>query len=253
MYVPRVALTDANLLFERLKDDRKNWILSDPSDTSPSRLRIGALSVNNGRLRYVDHGIPFDLLVDASTFDPMVDEQVKNADARPKNDRYSTRYTFKGKYHDATFSGKALTGEVLSFQESGVMFPIWGNLVAGTTKLHIEGSIADAANISGIDVLLQIEGQTLANLYPFLLLPLPASPPYNLRGNLKLKGHRYTMDDLAGKIPNMRCNGLPFASIHRPVTQSNARSALFTFVEWLVPQGTHRARFPSPAPANQDS
>jgi uncharacterized protein involved in outer membrane biogenesis len=200
VYIPRVALTDANLLFERLKDDRKNWILSDPSDTSPSRLRIGALSVSNGRLRYVDHGIPFDLLVDASTFDPMVDEQVKNADARPKNERYSTRYTFKGKYHDATFSGKALTGEVLSFQESGVMFPIWGNLVAGTTKLHIEGSIADAANISGIDVMLQIEGRTLANLYPFLLLPLPASPPYNLRGNLKLKGHRYTMDNLAGKI-----------------------------------------------------
>jgi uncharacterized protein involved in outer membrane biogenesis len=150
VYVPRVALTDANFLFERLKDDRKNWILSDPSDTSPSRLRIGALSVDKGRLRYVDHGIPFELLVDASTFDPTVDEQVKNADARPKNERYSTRYTFKGKYHDATFAGKALTGEVLSFQESGVMFPIWGNLVAGTTKLHIEGSIADAANISGI-------------------------------------------------------------------------------------------------------
>jgi len=139
VYVPRVALTDANLLFERLKDDRKNWILSEPSDTSPSRFRIGALSVDKGRLRYVDHGIPFELLVDASTFDPTVDEQVKNADARPKNDRYSTRYTFKGKYHDATFAGKALTGEVLSFQESGVMFPVWGSLVAGTTKLHIEG------------------------------------------------------------------------------------------------------------------
>jgi len=200
VYVPRVALTDANFLFERLKDDRKNWILSDPSDTSPSRFRIGALSVDQGRLRYVDHGIPFELLVDASTFDPTVDEQVKNADTRPKNERYSTRYTFKGKYHDATFAGKALTGEVLSFQESGVMFPIWGNLVAGTTKLHIEGSIADAANISGIDVALQIEGQTMANLYPFLLLPLPASPPYSLRGNLKLKGHRYTMENLAGKI-----------------------------------------------------
>src|SRR5690349_7788801 len=80
------------------------------------------------------------------------------------------------------------------------MFPLWGNLVAGTTKLHVEGTIADAANISGIDVALQIKGQTLANLYPFLLLPLRASPPYMLRGSLKLKGHRYTMDNLAGKI-----------------------------------------------------
>ncbi|RZL95844.1 MAG: AsmA family protein [Variovorax sp.] len=79
-------------------------------------------------------------------------------------------------------------------------FPVKGQLDAGTTYVAIEGVIADAADISGIDVNLRIEGQTLANLYPFLLLPLPlpASPPYRLQGHLVLKGNRYTMEDLAG-------------------------------------------------------
>ena len=198
--VPRVALTRPELLFERMPDNRRNWILSEPSDTSPSKLRISTLSVDHGRLRYIDHGEPFDVDVDAGTFDPAKQEQVKNADAAPANDRYSTQYKFTGNYHGARFDGKALTGEVLSFQESGLPFPIQGELHAGATNLWVEGTIADAANISGIDMQLRIEGKTLANLYPFLLLPLPASPPYRLEGHLTLEGNRYSMDELRGRI-----------------------------------------------------
>lgn len=200
IYLPHVALTDARILMERRKDERKNWLLSDPSDTSPSRLRIGALSVSNGRLEYIDDGIPFAIAVDASTFDTAAENKVKDADAKPENTRYSTRFKFAGKYHDASFSGSALTGEVLSFQETGVPFPLKGNLVAGTTILDTEGTVTDVANISGIDADLHIAGQTMANLYPFLLLPLPASPPYDLRGHLILKGDKYSLEKLHGKI-----------------------------------------------------
>lgn len=198
--IPRIALTRPDLTFEKLEDERKNWILSDPSDTSPSRLRISTLSVDQGRLRYIDHGEPFEIEIHGSTFDPVSQAKVKDAKAAPSNDRYTTQYAFAGKYHGATFSGTALTGEVLSFQESGLPFPLKGDLQAGTTRVRVEGTIADVANISGIDTQLRIEGQTLANLYPFLLLPLPASPPYKLQGHLVLKGDRFTMDDLAGQI-----------------------------------------------------
>lgn len=198
--IPRVALTKPDLILEKLKDERKNWILSDPSDTSPSKLRISTLSVDQGHLRYIEHGEPFELQVNGSTFDPASRAKVKDADTAPANNRYTTQYTFAGKYHGAAFSGSALTGEVLSFQESGVPFPLNGDLQAGTTRVRVEGTIADAAKISGIDMQLRIEGQTLANLYPFLLLPLPASPPYKLQGRLVLQGNRYAMDDLTGQI-----------------------------------------------------
>ncbi|MGJ7489616.1 AsmA family protein [Variovorax sp. ZT4R33] len=206
--IPRVALTKPDLVFEKLADERRNWVLAEPTDArSPSKLRISTLSVDNGRLRYIDHGEPFDLDVQASTFDPSKAEKVKDADAAPSNDRYATRYTFGGKYHGSAFSGTAMTGEVLSFQESGVPFPIQGDLRAGTTRVRVEGTIADAADISGIDTRLRIEGQTLANLYPFLLLPLPASPPYQFEGRLVLKGNRYSIDDLAGKIGSTDIQG----------------------------------------------
>ena len=205
--VPRVALTKPVLIFERLADGRKNWRLADPDDTSPSKLRISTLSVDQGQLKYLDHGEPFAVDIAASTFDPAAAAKVTDAKAAPANKRYSTRYRFSGNYHGAGFSGNAQTGEVISFQESGVPFPIQGDLVAGTTKVQVEGTIADAMTLSGIDTRLRIEGQTLANLYPFLLLPLPASPPYQLQGHLVLKGSKYTMDDLTGKIGSTDVHG----------------------------------------------
>lgn len=206
--IPRVALTKPDLVFEKLKDERKNWVLSPPSEsTTPSKLLISTLSVDQGKILYLDHGEPFEVEVIASTFDAAQLANVKEADASPTNNRYSTRYTFSGKYHNAGFSGTALSGEVLSFQESGVPFPLKGDLQAGTTRIQVEGTVADAANISGIDTQLRIEGQTLANLYPFLLLPLPASPPYQLSGHLVLKGNRYTLENLAGKIGSTDITG----------------------------------------------
>ncbi|KQP44198.1 hypothetical protein ASF44_28130 [Pseudorhodoferax sp. Leaf274] len=207
VFVPRVALDRAELNFEKAKDERRNWVLTEPSQASePSRLRISSLSVTQGQLKYVDRAIPLELGIDVDTFDPAAAAKADDAKAQPLssgtagNARYTTRYRFAGTYHDAKFSGQAQTGDVLSFQESNIPFPIQGRLVAGTTRLDVEGTVADAASISGIDVRLNIAGSTLANLYPFLLLPLPASPPYRLSGHLKLEGNRYAMQDIQGRI-----------------------------------------------------
>ena len=206
--VPRVALSNADLLFEKFPDGRKNWVLQSPSDSAKtSTFRISSLSVDQGHLRFVDHGEPLDVDVQVSTLAPTATSKVTQADAKAVNPSYTTQYSFKGRYHEAGFSGEALTGDVLSFQESNILFPIKGKLNAGTTRITVEGTVADVVNISAIDVRLQIAGQTLASLYPFLLLPLPASPPYDFRGHLVQKGDRYAIDDLSGKIGSTDISG----------------------------------------------
>ena len=87
--VPRVSLTKPALLFERIADNRKNWVISEPSDNSPSRLLISTLSVDQGSLKYIDHGEPFSIDVKASTLDQPIqaqagDKSVK-ADAASNN------------------------------------------------------------------------------------------------------------------------------------------------------------------------
>jgi uncharacterized protein involved in outer membrane biogenesis len=225
--VPRLALSNADVVMEELKDGRRNWIFSDPNDKSETVFRISTLSVNHGKLRYINHGQQFDLNIEANTFDPDAPDVTK-ADAAAANRKLTTRYAFGGRYRDATFKGNAYTGDVLSFQKSEIPFPISGQVLAGTTKLEVDGVVADVVKISSIDTKLRITGQTMANLYPFLLLPLPASPPYDVSGRLKLEGNKYTMDDLKGKIgsTDVTGHGRYFRQEPRPLLQAELHSKL---------------------------
>jgi uncharacterized protein involved in outer membrane biogenesis len=199
--IPRVALDDAELNFEITEEGRRNWVLTEPSQArKQSVLHISSLSVTKGKLRYIDRGVPLNVAVQVETIEPAAAPQAADASAPPANTHYSTRYAFSGTYRDAKFKGDALTGDVLSLQDSNITFPIKGQLLAGTTQLEVEGTVADLTQLNGIDVQLKIAGQTLANLYPFLLLPLPASPPYRLAGHLTLQGDRYAMRELRGLI-----------------------------------------------------
>lgn len=198
--IPRLALTDAKVVMELAKDGERNWRIAEPGQSGPGRALISTLAVNRGNLRFYHYGKDLEVAIDAETFDPKVGRQVTEADAEPANDRYSTRYTINGKFQGAAFSGNALTGDTLSFQQSGVPFPIKGDLMAGTTRFDMEGTITDVADLSGVDARLKIAGQTLANLYPFLLLPLPASPPYAIEGRLIRQAGRYELRQFAGKI-----------------------------------------------------
>ena len=157
--VPRLALSQADVLFEKDLDGHKNWVFRAPPDTSqPGIFRISSLSVDRGRLRYINHGEPLSVDVQASTFVPTATTKVTQADAKASNTSYTTRYSFTGHYRQARFAGNALTGDVLSFQESNIPFPIRGELDAGTTRVKAEGMIADVLDITSVDVRLQIAG-----------------------------------------------------------------------------------------------
>jgi uncharacterized protein involved in outer membrane biogenesis len=233
--VPRAALAQADLVFERAADKRKNWVLKPPAESAePGLLRISSISVDQAHIRYLDHGDPLTVDVMASTFSPSAASKASDAKARAVNTSYTTKFTFKGAYHGAAFSGDALTGDVLSFQESNIPFPIQGRLNVGTTThIDLQGTIADVVNVSSVDMQLQIEGQTLASLYPFLLLPLPASPPYAFRGHLVQSGNRYAIDDLGGKIgsTDIKGGGAYVRQEPRPLLTAKLNSKLLNIAD----------------------
>ncbi len=192
--VPRIAVSDADVLLERLRDGRRNWTFGGARQTAPRPLpgwlRLGSVSLAYGRVRYLDHRVPTAVTVHVRPL---------NTPADARAGRHATRFDISGQYRGSTFSGHALSGSVLSLQDTGPPFPLQGVLAAGETRVQMEGTIANAAQLSGVDMRLQISGPTLANLYPFLLLPLPASPAYALQGRLRRDGGRFTLDDLSGQ------------------------------------------------------
>ena len=232
----RVAVSDADVLLEHDRDGRKNWLLmDDPPDPKQAArtVKIGGVSINSGRLRLRDEVVPMEADVNVASIDASADAGARRTESTPDNGRYATRIDVRGHYRGNTFSGLALTGNVLSLQQSGIAFPIRAELTAGPTRLQMEGTIADALSPSMMDVRLQIAGETLANLYPFLLLPLPASPPYDIRGRLQLKEGRYAIEDLAGRIgsTDVRGSGAYVVREPRPLLTVNLECDLLKFAD----------------------
>lgn len=191
--IPNLSITNAQVSLERTADGRKNWLLSDPNDRAPSRLKILTLGIHGATVAYADEGTQFN--VSASDVGLDAPGLIHSNDPR-----FQTRIQFKGEYHAAPFSGEVLTSSLLSFQETEQAFPLLGHLNAGQTKLDVDGTVTNLVELSAIDAVVKIEGATLANLYPFLLLPLPASPHYTIQGKLDFRGSTYHYAQFNGKI-----------------------------------------------------
>jgi uncharacterized protein involved in outer membrane biogenesis len=237
IFVPEAAVSDVDLLLERLPDGRENWVLGEDTKAKPqqqeSRLRLGAISVARGRVRCLDHSIPMDMTVQVRSLQGGNAALHEHADAPPNNGHYAMRFDISGHYRGNIFSGRALSGRVLSFQDSGVPFPLQLVLTAGETHLQMEGTIADALQLSGVDMQLQIAGPTLANIYPLLLLPLPASPPYALHGRLRRDGGRFALEELGGRIGSTDLEGEGSYVVRepRPVLTMQLRSRLLDITD----------------------
>lgn len=199
IFVPRAAMSQADLLFERAVDRRKNWSLKPPERSAePGLLRIGSISLDQGRLRYIDHGR--ELRLDITAHTDLPEMRVTEASMPARNTAYAMRHAFTGSYRGADFQGQARTGEVLSFLESDTVFPIQGSVRSGSVRLDVEGRVANMRRPTLLEGDVQVVGRSLADLGPFLGLRMPASGDFSVRGRLAKHGERYDLAGLDGKL-----------------------------------------------------
>jgi uncharacterized protein involved in outer membrane biogenesis len=236
--VPRIAMDDADVLLEVLQDGRANWLFGGEESKANSkekrgRLRLGSFSLAHGRIRFADRAKLLSVLVQVQPLDRQSAEPTKSNGAPPVNARYAMRFDISGQYNGNDFSGQAQSGDVVSLQDSGKPFPMQLELKAGETQLHMEGTVADVLQLSGVDMRVRIAGPTLANIYPLLLLPLPASPPYRLHGRLRRDGARYALDELGGRIgsTDLEGEGTYVARDPRPLLTVHLRSRLLNMAD----------------------
>jgi AsmA protein len=220
LVVPKLAMNDVDVLLEQLPDGRRNWVIGNEdrakTERPRSRLRLGSVVLNRGRVRYLDHTTPIDMTVLIRSLEGPAATVPRGNEAAARNARYGLVYDIQGHYRGNRFSGQARSGGVVSLADSGEPFPLQLDLTAGETHLALEGMLADATQLSGIDMRLQMAGPTLANIYPLLLLPLPASPPYRIQGRLRRDGSRFALEEIRGRIGSTDFEGQGSYVVQKP-------------------------------------
>jgi uncharacterized protein involved in outer membrane biogenesis len=185
--IPRLFLASPTLGLQMEEDGRRTWALGKDTADEGTVPVIGLLEVDQGTLDFLAAHLGVDLRADFS-YDSSRGELPLD-------------FRIKGRYQRQPLTAQGRTGNVLQLSAAGQPpFPLEIDAAAGHTRLKAKGTVAELANLDGIDARFDLKGQNLGDLYGLLGIALPQTSPYALSGELRKRAKLWEAAGLRGKL-----------------------------------------------------
>ena len=175
-----VALTKPDVLLERNSAGEANWRFGDGDKGAA----LGAIDVDDGRIRYRDAVLPAS--VDGTL-------QTESAASRPL--KFNGRGTLRGDPFEITGTSEGFA----ELRDVNSPYHLVVNAKGSATSMAFDGTVVPA-NVARVEGMLHLKGPDLSQLYPIVPSPLPWTPPYNLKGNLKHENGQWIFHDIQGTV-----------------------------------------------------
>ncbi|WP_397474873.1 AsmA family protein [Pusillimonas sp.] len=214
--VARLELQDADLDLVRSESGAGNWALSEEPtrDDEPAKWQftLQQLGMQNVRIRLRDPSLALDV---RAQLDSLADTQTNS---------YAVGWQAEGRYKEGTISGSGKAGGLLSLQQGSpdadVPFPIQAVLKIGDTTAQFEGTVTRPTQFAALDLRLNLEGATMADLNPLIGIALPNTPPYQTEGRLvgELANDKnvWHYQDFKGKVGSSDLSGTVEFHVREP-------------------------------------
>ena len=163
---------------------------------SQRRITFGEPVVHEGTVRLREPRLRTDLLVNVHSARRGANEASAQLVA-----------TGAGRYRDGGFTLSARVDSPLHLLEHGRAYRVDVRARAGATRARVHGSVPAPIDPDRFDLQAEFSGQDLADLYPLLGLPVPESPPYELRGSLARSGRLIHHRNFEGVIGDSDVRG----------------------------------------------
>jgi uncharacterized protein involved in outer membrane biogenesis len=136
--------------------------------------------------------------------------------------------TAHGTYSAQPITGTFRGGALLSLRDPSNPYPIDLHLANGSTTVALVGSIEQPMTFGGARLKLSLAGQDMSNLFALTGIPLPATPPYSITGNLNYTKSTIRFDDFQGRVGSSDLEGdldeSHPANADRPLVTANLTS-----------------------------
>lgn len=203
----KIVLERPYINLERKDYDEANWIFAEDSqDEELIEERhdfpvIQSLAVKGGKVRYQDavKNLSLDLGLDW-----VIGENNDEASTDTK-DGFTVSGT--GSIQNEAFEIEASGASLEALQDSNIDFPLTLKLIMGQTRISVEGHFRDPIKLTGIDAVLKISGDNMADLFYLTSVPLPPTPPYSLSGQLTRSGAVWGYEGFTGKVDGSDLSG----------------------------------------------
>jgi uncharacterized protein involved in outer membrane biogenesis len=187
--LPEISVSKPRVLLEKNAKGQGNWEFDTNEKEESDRTefpKIGRLMLEDSQLDYRDPNTRTELEVKASAAGA-AKEQGVNLQGR-------------GRFQDEPFILKMEGGSLLELWEKHKPYPVDLSMVAGETRVRVEGTFADPVQLKEPNLQLDLQGDSLAKLTPFIGVPLAETPPYKFSGRVTRADERWLIHDLKGKM-----------------------------------------------------
>lgn len=198
--IPLIEVDDPTANLRQLPSGETNYALKSSSGgNAGAPPQLGDLVIRDGRASLIAPA-------EKSNFDLAIETR----SAPPGSKLFSGGEIFveaRGTYAGAPITGRFIGGALLSLRDRVTPYPIDLHIENGTTIVVLSGTINDPQHFAGAHLRLSFSGQDMANLYQLTGVPIPATPPFSLTGNLNYAGGAFRFDDFAGRVGSSDLEG----------------------------------------------
>ena len=196
--IPEIAVLRPKGRFETNPAGKNNHTFDLGKDDNDGEgglnIELGHLTIDEADIRYIDAPKKTDLRIKAQT-----DQQ--------GDKKALVRATGEGRYNGEPAKLNFQGGALLMFRDPGVSYPVDIAIEVGPTRGKIHGTIEQPLDFKGANLQLDIAGESMSDLYPLVGLPIPATPPFTLKGGLDFAGKVVVFKDFAGTVGNSDLSG----------------------------------------------
>jgi uncharacterized protein involved in outer membrane biogenesis len=175
--------------------------------------RIGVLRIREGSARVILAPLDADVALTLATVEEPGQEPMIRAEA-------------EGSYAGQPILARLRAGGLLGLRDPANPWPVKLHLANGPTRATVRGTLQDPLNLRGAEVALLLEGPDMALLAPLTGVPVPATPPYRLTGDLDYAEGRFRFTGIAGQVGNSDLEGAITVApgAQRPEVRAELRS-----------------------------
>lgn len=194
--LPSLHLIKPVLVLERNADAQNNWTLGNPASASNNRsVVVDTMEIDGGQVIYRSAPDKANMTISISS------------SAETSTKTHMLQVTAKGTYNNLETYAHGQIGEINSFEDLSRAYPIRLQGSVGKTELQADGTINNPLQLDGLHLKFELSGDSLAELFPLVGVPLPATPPFKVSATVLQSDKQWEFINLSGRVGSSDISG----------------------------------------------
>ncbi|KAF0813350.1 hypothetical protein IGB42_02279 [Andreprevotia sp. IGB-42] len=195
-----VVAENPQVLLEKNPQGQGNWQFGNTADdkaAEPGKWQVhyGNVAIRQGVIHYLDTAGKTDVTAKLDTIGGITGQQA------------SVAFAAGGSMRALPLKVTGTGGALLDLQNTKAAYPVKGSGTVGKTRFSADGTVTDPIRLAGLAINFTLAGNSLAELYDILHIPLPPTAPYKLAGFLHHDNQLWSFKRFVGKVGNSDLSG----------------------------------------------